>query len=309
MPVQRPATLAEPSELSDGAESDATDPAMPELIGVSPLVTPSKAPPSPGALPVWLPTDQPVPLQLPAEEEAGRRPSPEALDGEAAEAERALLQAEDLLRPPAAGPVLASEAKAKKLRAIALLQTAVSLGCDHTIEAAADALLAMLKNTDPALLAPALAGLQACRAFPAPLAGEAARLLMQKRAWPERGEALRGFCAAVASADPAAVLGACVDLVPRARAPQMLSFDWLLGPMAAVLSERQGDDLLRAVVLLCDDLKGPMSRAASAKELLRQLAADAGGQALRRLPQQGDLARKARSVQVAHWLDLYLPGG
>merc|ERR1719414_2733229 len=217
----------------------------------------------------------PMPTGEVTQKAQSRRAPPEALEGEEAEAEEAMRQAEDLLRSPAR-PVIATEAKGRKLRAIGLLHTAARLGGSSTLEAAVDALLGMLKNTDPALLAPAVAGLNACKAFPRPLAAEAARLIVQKRAWPDRGEALRQLCGTVACADPAGVLGACLETVPRARAPQMLGFGWLLEPITAVLNEQRGDDILRAVVLICDDLKGPMSRAASAKELLEQLVEAAG---------------------------------
>lgn len=324
----KPPALCEEGELSDGGASDVTDPTMPELVALSPYAAPNSTLHSgscslafllPADLQILLPSAAASPVEQLEAAEPPRslspsrrrgRPGPEELAGEAARAESAMLEAEDLLRPAPSELMEASDAKARKLQAIPLLQTAASLGDGGTAEAAAVELLALLKSSDAALMAPAIAGLNACKSFPSRLVGEAAQLLMQRRAWSERGEPLRRLCTAVASADPQAVLGACVELVPRPRAPQMLGFDWLLQPIVAVLGERagKGDDLPQAVVLLCDDLKGPMSRAAPAKELLRQLVVSAGESAVRRPPSGEDLVLRARTVQVSHWLDLCLSG-
>jgi len=246
---KRLAQLAEPSQYENDAASVATDPAMPDLVPLTPL---SCSTPGSGCQ-----CRYPVSLAAEADElissgegqqdvasceTATVSSLPIEVSEQAAEGAAALTEAREVLGMLRSFGPSSAEAKARRLHAIVLLRNAVRLGSHDTIEAAVGELLRTLGHMDPATTLPALAALGDCGAFPSTLAGDGARLLMQRRSWPEGGSTLRRLCAAVASADLSAALAACIDLVPRARAPQMLGFSWLLEPIAADLETRRGEE-------------------------------------------------------------------
>lgn len=282
----------------DGADSDSTDPDMPELEPVSPSLSfqpPARAPQETARLhqrASW----QALPPRPAAKAVRRKRAVPGHLSAAEAAAEASLARAEELLGSPQAA---SSEGKARKLRAITLLHGAVGLGCTITVEAAVRELLELLKDSDHSLLQPALRALSTCREFPVVLAADAARQLMLRRSWPEHWDSLRDLCRAVAAASRGPVLGACLELVPRARSPDMLGFDLVVEPLiAALVAEAEGEDFSRAVVLLCDDLGGPAPRSGPARRLLQQLAAAAGEGAVTRPIAGPSLAKKAHLVRA-----------
>lgn len=231
-------------DVGDGERSDVTDPEMPDLETIEDAqVKPEVF----GRCMDWAILQSIGSLCI-------ERNSPDAADmsDEEAFAESLLQKAEVALtgRLPEVYPETTQEDE--RLQVVAWLHQAVAQGCRNTAEAAIETLLLLLRVEEGALIRPITKALAQYEEFPPQLAVTAARILMLRPTWPGRDDSTRILCMNVARSNPLPVVQACVELVPRLHAKDMLGFSWILEPLVdrLVPSFNVGD----RVVVVCNTM-------------------------------------------------------